>query len=170
MNTSTLTYLETSPEAAILQPPALPAEYEFSETMPISESQYQSIVENANQAVLIAQDGFLRYVNPKAVDLLGYPQQELISQPLSRLVHESDHDMVAQMHAKRIDGEKLPESYTFRMNKKDGSTLWVELHAGLFSWDNQPATLCFVNDITQRVQTEELRDRLRHVIETFSNS
>ena len=153
MNTS------TSPLEAKQQGAAGPHKEELDpksqEIMPASDFQYRSIVEKANQAVMIVQGGLLRYVNPKAGDLLGYPQHELISQPISSFIHEKDRDIVTQMHARRIKGENLPESYTFRMNNKDGVMLWVELNVGLFSWDNQPATLCFVSDITQRIQTEE---------------
>lgn len=153
MNTST-TPVEVKQQGAAL-PHAGRPDQTSPETMPHSEFQYRSIVEQANQAVMIVQGGLLRYVNPKAGDLLGYPQHELISQPFSGFIHEKDRDIVMQMHARRINGEKLPESYTFRINKKDGVMLWVELNAGLFAWDNQPATLCFVSDITQRIQTEE---------------
>jgi diguanylate cyclase (GGDEF)-like protein/PAS domain S-box-containing protein len=155
MNTPTSTYWETKTKTALLPPHADLTEQKLSETMPISENHYRSIVEKANQAVMIVQEGLLRYVNPKAGDLLGYPQQELISLPLSQFIHEKDRDSVLQMHARRLKGENLPEAYAFRMIRKNGVMLWVELNVGLFSWNNQPATLCFINDITQRIQTEE---------------
>ena len=153
MNTSTSPMEVNHPRAAL--PHEGRPEKKSPQTMPPSEFQYRSIVEKANQTVMIVQEGFLRYINPKAEDLLGYPQQELISQPLSAFIHEKDRDIVMQMHARRIKGENLPTVYTFRMNRKDGVMLWVEVNVGLFAWNDQPATLCFVSDITQRIQTEE---------------
>ena len=155
MNMLRLACLKNKQTGAILQPHAGLQEHKFSETMSPSEIQYRNIVENANQAVMILQDGFLRYVNPKAEDLLGYRRQELIAEPLSHFVHEKDRGRLLQMHVRCIKGEKPRESYTFKMIKNGGATLWVELHADLFCWHDQPATLCFVSDITQRIQTEE---------------
>ncbi len=42
---------------------------------------------------------------------------------------------------------------------KTGATIWVELKVKLFSWHRQPATLCLMTDISQRIYTEEKYQR-----------
>ncbi len=124
------------------------------------ELKYRSLVENAMEAILVAQDGIFQYANPKAVDLFGYSQKELNSKPLTAFVHESDREMVIQRHERRLNGEDLPEVYPIRIVNKEGSTVWVELKVKLFSWNNRPAILSFMTDITQRKQAEEKYHRV----------
>ncbi len=124
------------------------------------ELKYRSLVENAMEAILVAQDGIFQYANPKAVDLFGYSQKELNSKPLTAFIHESDREMVIQRHEKRLNGEDLPEVYPIRIVNKEGSTVWVELKVKLFSWNNRPAILSFMTDITQRKQAEEKYHRV----------
>ena len=124
------------------------------------ELKYRSLVESANEAILVAQNGIFQYANPKAEALFGYSQKDITSNPLPTFIHEKDRDMVMQRHERRIDGESLPEEYAFRIVNKDGMTIWVELKVKLFSWDNQPATLCFMTDITKRKQAEEKYNRV----------
>jgi diguanylate cyclase (GGDEF)-like protein/PAS domain S-box-containing protein len=50
--------------------------------------------------------------------------------------------------------------YPFRIVNKEGMTIWVELKVKLFSWNNKPAALCFMTDITKRRQAEEKYNRV----------
>jgi diguanylate cyclase (GGDEF)-like protein/PAS domain S-box-containing protein len=124
------------------------------------ELKYRSLVENANEAILVAQEGFFKFANPKAEALFGYSQSELTSKPLSAFIHKKDSEMVMQRHERRIKGESPPELYPFRVVNKEGRTIWVELKVKLFSWNNQPATLCYMADITKRKQAEEKYNRV----------
>ncbi len=119
------------------------------------ELKYRSLVENAMEAILVAQDGIFQYGNPKAIDLFGYSQKELNSKPLTAFIHESDREMVIERHEKRLKGEAFTEVYPIRIVNKEGTTAWVELKVKLFSWNNRPAILCFMTDITKRKQAEE---------------
>jgi diguanylate cyclase (GGDEF)-like protein/PAS domain S-box-containing protein len=108
----------------------------------------------------VAQNGIFQYANPKAEELFGYSQKEITSKPLSTFIHKKDREMVMQRHERRIKGESLPEVYSFRIINKDGATIWVELKVKLFTWSNQPATLCFMTDITKRKIAEEKYNRV----------
>jgi diguanylate cyclase (GGDEF)-like protein/PAS domain S-box-containing protein len=131
-----------------------------NENLQRSELKYRSLVESANEAILVAQNGIFQFANPKAEELFGYLQKEITSKPLSDFIHKNDREMVVQRHQRRVKGESLPEAYPFRIVNKDGSTIWVELKVKLFSWNNQPATLCFMTDITKRKQAEEKYNRV----------
>jgi len=154
----------TSPEHIIQQFESLQKELKESrkakELSQHNELKYRNLVENANQAILVAQNGIFQYANPKAEDLFGYSQKELTSKPLAAFIHKKDSEMVMQRHERRLKGESLPEMYPFRIVNKDGATIWVELKVKLFSWNDQPATLCFMTDITKRKQAEEKYHRV----------
>jgi len=125
-----------------------------------NELKYRNLVESANEAILVAQNGIFQYANPKAEELFGYSRMEMTSKPLSAFIHKKDTEMVMQRHERRIKGESLPEVYPFRIVNKEGMTIWVELKVKLFSWNSKPATLCFMTDITKRRQAEEKYNRV----------
>jgi len=153
-----------SPEHIIQQVELLKKELEkcrkTKELSQHNELNYRSLVENANEAILVAQNGIFQYANPKAESLFGYSQKELTSKPLAAFIHKKDAEMVVQRHERRLKGESPPEMYPFRIVNKDGATIWVELKVKLFSWNDQPATLCFMTDITKRKQAEEKYHRV----------
>jgi diguanylate cyclase (GGDEF)-like protein/PAS domain S-box-containing protein len=125
-----------------------------------NEFKYRSLVENANEAILVAQKGVFQFANPKAEELFGFSAEDLSTKSLSRFIHREDSEMVMERHTKRLGGEKLPDVYPLRIVNRDGKTIWVELKARLFSWNNQPATLCFMTEITERKQADEKYHRV----------
>ncbi len=59
-----------------------------------SEEKYRELVENASDAIVVAQDGMLCFVNSRAIALSGYSEKELKSNPFITVVHPQDRDMV----------------------------------------------------------------------------
>jgi PAS domain S-box-containing protein len=119
------------------------------------EEKYRLVIENANDAILVAQDGMLKFGNPKATELTGYTNDELTSRPFVEFVHPDDREMVFERHLKRLKGEEVPHVYPFRFIDKYGNTGWVEISAALTTWEGRPATLNFLKDITERKQAEK---------------
>lgn len=125
------------------------------EALKESEEKYRVLVENANEAIFVAQDGMLRFVNPQTVRLMGYSEQELTSEPFVKFIHPDERAMVADRHVKRMQGEPIPSVYSFRVIDKAGNTKWVEISAVSIVWEGRPATLNFLVDITFRRKMEE---------------
>ena len=62
--------------------------------------------------------------------------------------------MVLERHKYRIEGEKLPDTYSFKLVGQDGQEIWVELNAVQSIGKNKPATLSFLRDITLQRKLE----------------
>jgi PAS domain S-box-containing protein len=121
-----------------------------------SEEKYRIMVENANEPILVAQDGILKFANQKAVEVIGYQMDELTSRPFVDFIHTDDREIVIERHMKRLKGEEIPQVYHFRLINKNGSVLWAEINVVLIKWEEKPATLFLIRDITERKHTEEL--------------
>ncbi len=120
-----------------------------------SEEKYRLVVENANEAIVVAQDGVLKFVNPKAVELTGYTRAELATVDFVEIVHPEDRETVLDQQERRLRGEDLPNIYAFRIIDKMGEVRWLEINAVFITWEDRPATLNFLTDITQRKRTDE---------------
>lgn len=127
---------------------------EAEEALQRSEERYRQIVDHAAEAIFVAQDGFIRFPNPRLAEMLGYGEGELRSLPLLHFVHPDDRGLITANHEKRIRGEAVPESYSFRAVRKDGGERWAELNAVRILWDGRPATLNFARDITEQKRLE----------------
>ncbi len=115
---------------------------------------HRLIVDNANEAIIIAQDGMLRFANTTAVQFSGYSHDELMSMPFTDFIHPKDRQMVLERHQQRLSGKKVPGVYAIRIVDKKGKVKWVEINSVLFTWQGRPATLNFLDDITERRQME----------------
>ena len=120
-----------------------------------SEEKYRALVENASDAIVVARDGMLCFVNSRAVELLGYSEKELKSNPFITVVHPQDRDMVQHNYLQRLSGKPMPVDTTFRCLHKDGSVRWVETSVVMISWEGVPATLNFLRDITEKRRLKE---------------
>ncbi len=140
------------------------------EALRTSEEKYRTLVENANEAIVVAQDGMLKFVNRMTGEITGYSEQELTSRPFPEIVHPEDRDMVVQRHLSRFKGDVSQSRYSFRVTTKNGSIRWLEIDAVLIDWNGKPATLTFLSDITERKRTEaalqESEERYRLLTET----
>lgn len=119
-----------------------------------SEEKYRAVVENASEAVFIAQDGRLPFANPSTAKLSGRSLEDLRTSLFVEWVHEEDRELVADRYQRRLDGENIPSEYEFRIIRPDGDVRWLVLRSVRVPWGSRPATLNFASDITERKQRE----------------
>lgn len=120
-----------------------------------SEEKYRILVENAGEAIFVAQEGMLRFANDKAAEIIGYSKEELTSIPFTEFIHPEDRNMVLARHIERQQVKKLPSRYSFRIVNRSGDTRWVDLNVVLIEWEGKHATLNFLLDITEGKRTYE---------------
>jgi two-component system, cell cycle sensor histidine kinase and response regulator CckA len=120
-----------------------------------SEEKYRLLIENANEAIVVVQDERFRFFNRKLLDITGYGAEELASAEATRFVHPEDQEKVLSTHRARVSGGEVPPVYAFRFIHKQGQIRWLEISAVGITWEDRPATLSFLNDITDRRKTED---------------
>ena len=128
-----------------------------------SEELYNLVLNHSSQSILMIQDGFITLANARAEHGSGYAASEIVGHPLHRFIHPQDQDMVLANFVKRLSGESVAD-YAFRFIDRSGTVKWVEVGGVVFPWDERPASLIFLTDITERKRAEEallLADRLR---------
>jgi PAS domain S-box-containing protein len=135
-----------------------------------SEEKYRLVVENASEGILVIQDGFFRFLNPKAVKIMGRSSQELAARPFIEFIHPDDRDVVMERHLKKLKGDNLALIYSCRIIDGGGNTKWVEANPVLITWMGRPATLTFFSNITERKRAEERLMLLESAIQQTNDS
>ena len=136
-----------------------------------SEEKYRLVVENAMESITIAQDGMLKFANQSTFDLFGYSQEEIMTKPFIEFVHPDDCKMVMENHIARLNGEKTPAIYPFRIKTKKGMSRWIEIQPVVISWEEKPATLNFLRDITEQKEAQEaLKKSEEKFVKAFRSS
>ena len=75
----------------------------------ITAEAYRYLVENANDAIIVLQEGLLRFHNRKTEALLGYSREMLKEKPLRDHLHPEDSEAVTQRFRRLLEGEELSE-------------------------------------------------------------
>jgi PAS domain S-box-containing protein len=119
-----------------------------------SEEKYRLLVENANDAIFIVQEGRIKFANQMAKQMGNDLGVDLDRVPFANYIHPDDRGLVLERYKRRIKGEKLPNTYAFRLVGQDDQVIWIELHAVQINWDGKPATLNFLRDITLQRKLE----------------
>lgn len=120
-----------------------------------SEERYRSVVENAAEGIVVAQDDKLQYANPRALRMLQVNLKGIGDASFVHFIHPDDRAFVFDRYQKRIRGEDVVQNYDFRVLGKSGLVTWVQISAVRIIWNNRSATLNFLIDITERKKMED---------------
>ncbi len=115
---------------------------------------YKRVIEHTDEAIIVEQDGMMMLVNPRAVELTGYSEKELLSMPFSAIIHSDDRSKVMEDYKTWMKNEDSVSRFSFRLSSKDGSTPWVKIGSAEIDWNGRAATLNFLTDITERKELE----------------
>ena len=136
-----------------------------------SEEKYRMVVENAKEAIVVTQDMKVVFVNRAGLDMIGYSEKILTPQLITDFIHPDDRNMVVDHHIRRLKGEDVQPVYSFRILREDGTVKWVEISAAVIKWQERPATLNFLNDITERKLADvKLRQTLESLRKAFGTT
>ncbi|MBW2284893.1 MAG: PAS domain S-box protein [Deltaproteobacteria bacterium] len=136
---------------------AIKVKYQGSrEALKRSEEKYRQVVELAiNVGIIITQEGRIVFVNDAFAEESGYTKEAFLEKldPFS-FIHPDDRAMVAERNLERLQGQRPPDIYEFRVYARDGRMIWIQTSNLLITWDRKPATLNFFIDITERKAAE----------------
>ncbi len=123
-----------------------------------SENRFRLLVETAPDAIYIAVDERLVFVNNEMIRLMGAKgEEELTGRPVWAHIHPHYHDIVRQRSERMaqlpVSAPPMEEVY----RRLDGSNVYVEVSAVSIQYQQMPGMLVFVRDITERKRIENLR-------------
>ncbi len=120
-----------------------------------SEEKYRTLVERANDGILVIQDYVVRFCNSRAAEMWGGVPEELVGRQFMDLIDPDEIPRILEIHRSRLAGRATPQIYDTILHRKDGIVLNLGINAGMITYKGAPATLVFVRDITERKKGEE---------------
>jgi diguanylate cyclase (GGDEF)-like protein/PAS domain S-box-containing protein len=120
-----------------------------------SETKFRTLADTTPFAIFIFQGEAFRYVNPASTVLTGYSQEQLLKGRFWHTVHPDFQALVRERGLARQAGDLGPESYEFRIIRKDGEPRWVHFTTAPIEFEGKPAVLGTGFDISERKSAEE---------------
>jgi len=150
------------------------AQRQAEEALRQSEDKFKAIVENANDGIFIAdQGGRFFYTNQKGADITGYSIEELLTLGFQDLVHPVDLEKTQMRQTARIKGESVLSHYEVLIVLKDGSSKPIDINFSTLNWNNQPAVLAIIRDISNRRKNEmalfQTEEKFKTIVENASD-
>ena len=134
------------------------------------QKRYRLVVENAYEAIVVIQDGYLKFWNPGAIALSGYSNEDIGEVQFADFVHTDDRERMVNAHLRRLAGDSIPTSSEFRLLTRDGQAKWTEMTGRRIDWEGRPAVLLFLTDIDERRRAEEALRRSEEQYRTLVES
>jgi PAS domain S-box-containing protein len=135
-----------------------------------SEEKYRTLINRANDVICVIQDGIIKVSNPRLEDFWDISLNEIIGRPFTDFVHPDSLTEVIDRYKQRIAGEFTPAIYQTMLKRKDGSRSYVELNAGVISYEGRPADLVIIRDINDRKRVEEALRRSEDLYRTIAET
>lgn len=115
-----------------------------------AEQRYRYLVENMNEAIAVIRDERIIFCNRRLGELLGCSREDLQLVYAGDLVHPEDREMAMGYHRERLEGRPAPDRYEVRLVNRHSDTVWVLLSAVRIDWQQRPATLLFLVDVSEQ--------------------
>jgi PAS domain S-box-containing protein len=125
-----------------------------------SEIKFRTLADFSPTAISILRGEHFLYVNSEWENLTGYSKDEARSLNPLLLVHPDMRELASKRAADRVKGEQSPPRYEMKGITKSGGVKWLDYSATVIEYDGEPAILAVANDITDRKQAQEEREKL----------
>ncbi|MFD1585708.1 PAS domain S-box protein [Halorientalis brevis] len=134
-----------------------------------SEQKYSTLVEEANDGVLIVQNGTFTFANETAATILGTTVDEVQGASMPSFVVPEDREILADRYVRREDGGDVPNRYEFTALRPDGERVPIELTSSRITYDGEPAVMAICRDVSERTSRERELEQYRTLVETVGD-
>ena len=120
-----------------------------------SEEKFKSLAMTTTAAIFIYQNNNFAFVNPATEAITGYTAEELYKMNFWDVVHPDHKEIVKERGLRRQTGEKIPNTYDFKIIRKDGNVRWIKFSGAYISqYQGKPAAIATAFDITEMIEAQ----------------
>jgi len=143
-----------------------------------SEVGFEAVFKYATIGIIVVDEhGRINLVNPKAENIFGYDNAELIGQRVESLMPQSIraiHEQYRTGYFKRPKVREMGIGLDLHARHKDGSEFPVEISLGHYQLEGQRFAVAFVTDISERKRAEKelnaSKERLEDILRSMADA
>jgi len=126
-----------------------------------SEEKFRNLAEQSPNMIFINSRGRVVYANRKCEEVMGYSREEFYDEEFDflSLIDPKDVSRVQEAFGRHLAGEEVPP-YEYGLLTKSMQSLDAIITTKLIKYENQPALLGIITDISARKRTERLLQAL----------
>lgn len=132
------------------------------------EQNLQRMIEQPFVGMYVRNKHTFLYVNTRFCDIIGWSQKELKGKTLIDIVgKKADTIDLILKKWHELQQNKNGLSYTLPFKRKDGTPIILGLHGVPITWNNEPAVLAMIEDITE---LEHAREKINNYLQRLKSA
>ncbi len=119
-----------------------------------SEEKYRFLIENATDGIIIIQDDVIKFANSRIVDMTGFSKETFINGHFVDFIITDNREAVIKQFRELVRNQKRIKTIAFKSWHKNEKELIAQAKLVEIEWEERPASLVFLRDITSEKQYE----------------
>jgi len=138
------------------------------EKIKYSEEKYRALVDYSKNAIVIIQDGFHKFANPRYLELTGYTSEELKKIPFEGFLLPA-HRKEGKRHFKTVLN-KIHSNISFKtwLVNRFGKKFEMEINSSSFIYYGKPAVIISAHDLSNFRELEDKHKDAKTALEIIS--
>ena len=125
-----------------------------------SELKYRTLVEQALEGIMIVQDGLVQFINPTLLKILNYYEKDMIGQDVLRFFYPDSRELFSENLKKIVSCKSIESPLELKMVSNNEHGIYMDVLLTLIQYEDKPAVLVTLRDITERKKAEAELQRL----------
>ncbi len=142
-----------------------------------SKKMLNKIIDQTFMGFAILQDFEVKFLNPKFSEVIGYSYEEIMnwkSKEVFKIIHPQDREeFISLAQEVYLGNNDALNSFQFRVLKKSGVPIWLEIQTKPINYKGNKADLIFLQDVTSSKEAEqkliESEEQYRNLISNLTD-
>ncbi len=135
-----------------------------------SMERYRELVSRLPNGVLVHKKGRIVFANDYILGITQHKVEDLNDLTILDNVHPDDREALTGNMALRQAGKNAPQEYEIRIATKGGEWRSMVVQAKNILYENEPAILTVLTDITEKRRSERIQNAIFHISEAVHMS
>ena len=119
-----------------------------------SRQRYYTLVHKLPDLIIIHRKGKILFANDAAINVMGVSLEEILDANILDFIAEESKELVLENMRKRAEGKEVVRDYEVKAITKKGEVKDTIIRSDTVMFDNEPAVIAILIDITERKQIE----------------
>ncbi len=136
----------------------------------IDEDKIHLMIEQSNEGICIVQNGIIKFINKKVVDLTGYSKKHILGKNFNNFFCFNNNEKNIDVFKRTISDLNRTKRYEALIKRNNNINIEVEIYLNQITYKDKKSYLIFIHDITDRNIFKELLKISKQKYENLLNT